>query len=58
MESEHKQNVETDAEKYISSLNPKEYKAYLIAKQHLGSSFTLEKSVGYLKWKQQNKIVS
>jgi len=51
MESNHTEKNETDTEKYISSLSPKEYKAYLIAKEHLGSSFTLEKSVGYLKWK-------
>ena len=47
-------NNETDTETYIKSLNPKEYKAYLIAKNHLGTSFTLEKSVGYLRWKQNN----
>lgn len=49
-------NNETDTETYIKSLNPKEYKAYLIAKNHLGTSFTLEKSVGYLRWKQNNNI--
>ena len=39
-------------ETYLKSLNPKEYKAYLIAKEHLGSSFTLEKSIGFLEWIQ------
>lgn len=38
---------------YLESLSPKEYKAYLIAKDHLGSSFSLLKSVGFLKWKEQ-----
>jgi hypothetical protein len=38
-------------EMYLESLSPKELKAYAIAKQHLGLSFTLEKSVGYLNWK-------
>jgi hypothetical protein len=28
----------------------KETQAYLIAKGHLGTSFTLEKSNGYLSW--------
>jgi len=37
-------------EQYLKTLNEKEYKAYEIAKDHLGSSFELEKSVGYLKW--------
>ena len=45
-------------EQYLKSLTPKEYKAYLIAKEHLGSSFTLEKSVGYLQWKQKHSSIS
>ena len=44
-------------ELYIKSLSEKQYKAYLIAKEHLGSSFTLEKSVGYFKWlKNQEEL--
>ena len=39
------------AELYIETLSPKERKAYMIAREHLGMSFTLEKSVGFLKWK-------
>ena len=35
---------------YIESLSKKEKKAYDIAFHHLGSSFTLEKSVGFLQW--------
>jgi hypothetical protein len=42
-------------EKYIESLNAKEYKAYLIAKSHLGSSFSIEKSVGFLQWLKTKK---
>ena len=43
-------------EQYLKTLSEKEFKAYEIAKDHLGSSFELEKSVGYLKWlsKQQS----
>jgi hypothetical protein len=37
-------------EQYLKTLTEKELKAYEIAKDHLGSSFELEKSVGYLKW--------
>ena len=45
-------------ELYIKSLSEKQYKAYLIAKEHLGSSFTLEKSVGYFKWlKNQEELI-
>jgi Fe-S cluster assembly iron-binding protein IscA len=36
---------------YIDSMSAKELIAYTIAKAHLGSSFEIEKSVGYIKWK-------
>jgi hypothetical protein len=42
-------------ELYVESLSEKEMKAYLIAKSHLGSSFSLEKSVGFLKWKKKQE---
>jgi hypothetical protein len=38
--------------KYIQSLSEKELKAYHIAKSHLGSSFSLEKSKGFIDWKK------
>jgi len=38
---------------YLESLNEKELKAYAIAKSFLGSSFQLEKSVGFLKWMRE-----
>jgi hypothetical protein len=34
-------------EKYIASLSTKEKKGYEIAKSHLGSSFQIEKSIGF-----------
>jgi hypothetical protein len=40
-------------EKYLNSLSIKEKKAYEIAKSHLGCSFDLKKSNGYLQWKKQ-----
>jgi hypothetical protein len=42
-------------EAYLQTLNEKEYKAYLIAKSHLGTSFQLEKSNGYLEWRKEQK---
>lgn len=45
----------TLGELYVESLSPKEHQAYLIAKSHLGSSFHLEKSVGFLKWKKKKE---
>ena len=41
------------SEMYLDTLSPKEKKAYLIAREHLGMSFTIEKSVGFLQWKKQ-----
>jgi hypothetical protein len=45
-------NKNKQVDLYIQSLNEKELKAYLIAKSHLGTTFAVEKSVGFLKWKQ------
>jgi hypothetical protein len=40
-------------QQYIQSLSEKETKAYNIAKSHLGSSFSLEKSRGFIIWRQK-----
>ena len=45
-------------ESYIKTLSEREYKAYLIAKDHLGSSFDLEKSIGYKVWKKDQEKTS
>jgi hypothetical protein len=37
---------------YLDTLTEKERKGYHIAKGHLGMSFQLEKSVGFLAWKE------
>lgn len=42
--------VETLVEEYVASMNKKEKIAYLIAKDHLGTSFNIVKSIGYLEW--------
>ena len=38
---------------YISSLSSNEKKAYEIAKSHLESSFDIEKSIGFKKFKEK-----
>jgi hypothetical protein len=43
-EEEQKMNA------YISQLGEKEKIAYEIAKNHLGTSFSLKKSIGYKDW--------
>jgi hypothetical protein len=40
---------------YLKSLTAKELQGYHIAKSHLGTSFNLEKSIGFLDWKQRNQ---
>jgi hypothetical protein len=39
-------------DKYLKSLSEKDRKGYEIAKSHLGMSFQLEKSLGYLEYKK------
>lgn len=41
-------------ELYIDSLSEKELMAYYIAKNHLESTFSLEKSNGFIEWKKTN----
>ena len=38
---------------YLGSLNDRELKAYHIAVDHLGMSFTMERSNGYRQWKKE-----
>ena len=42
--------------KYIESLNEKEKIAIEIAKDHLKSSFRIEKSIGFIKFKNNYKV--
>ena len=48
--------MEKMVEEYIKSLTPQEKKALEIAKDHLESSFSLEKSIGFLKFKAKQEI--
>lgn len=40
--------------KYMKSMNEKEKKGYEIAKNHLGMSFQIEKSNGFIEWKKNH----
>jgi hypothetical protein len=48
------ENIEQMMIQYLETLTEKEKKAYHIAKSHLGSSFQLEKSNTFLKWKREH----
>jgi hypothetical protein len=41
-------------QEYIQQLSTKETKALKIAQEHLGSSFNIEKSIGFIKWLKKN----
>jgi hypothetical protein len=43
---------ETEEDKYLKTLNEKELQAYEIAKSHLGNTFHLKKSNGFIDWKK------
>lgn len=49
------ENLEEEMKKYLETLSEREYKAYEIAKDHLGMSFQLEKSLGFLEWFKKEK---
>ena len=48
-------NTEQLMKLYLESLSEMEYKAYLIAKDHLQSTFQLEKSNGFLEFVASRK---
>lgn len=51
-----KKNIDVLCKMYLKTLDEKEFKSYNIAKSHLGTSFQLEKSNGFLQWKNKNQL--
>ena len=52
-----KENEDLLTSTYILQMNSKEKIAYEIAKDHLGTSFNLKKSIGYKEWLKKNKEI-
>ena len=52
------EKLEELIEEYLMTLSEQEKKAYEIAKEHLGMSFQIEKSNGFIKWKKDKIITS
>ena len=50
--SELTQEQQSEITSYLESLDERQKKAYLIAKEHLGTSFQVFKSNGYQEWKK------
>jgi hypothetical protein len=40
-------------DEYLNTFTEKERQAYIIAKDHLGMSFDMEKSNGFIEWLQK-----
>ncbi len=47
--------LQEEINEYISTLNEREKLVLEIAKEHLESSFCIERSVGFVKWKNSKK---
>jgi hypothetical protein len=45
---------QTEIYNYLIQMTPYQKKAYLIAKDHLGTSFNILKSNGFSEWKKAN----
>jgi len=46
-------DTETIINDYLKQMKPEEKLTYEIAKDHLGSSFDIYKSIGFLKYKEK-----
>ena len=54
-ESENITEKNNDIEKYLKHISDNERQTYEIAKSHLESSFSIEKSIGFLTWKKSQE---
>jgi len=53
MSSLAQETIEELSTLYLASLNDRELQAYHIAVDHLGMSFTMERSNGFREWKKE-----
>ena len=49
----YSEEVKESIIQYLAQLNEKEQIAFHIAKDHLGTSFHIVKSIGYITWKKK-----
>jgi hypothetical protein len=57
MSDKEKYDTEKLIEEYISEFTEQERIVFNIAKEHLGSSFDIEKSIGFLEWLEKKRGV-
>lgn len=55
MSDKENYDMEKLIEEYISEFTEQERIVFNIAKEHLGSSFDIEKSIGFLEWLEKKK---
>lgn len=48
-----KSDMQELIDEYLNTFTEKERQAYIIAKDHLGMSFDMEKSNGFIEWLQK-----
>jgi len=48
-------NKDPTITEYLSTLNEIEIKTLKIAQDHLGSSFNIKKSIGFINWKNKSE---
>ena len=51
-QDEHDEQDEKNIKTYLNQLSDNEKKSYEIAKQHLESSFSIAKSIGFINWNE------
>ena len=54
-DSKNDDEIKKLIDNYISQLNDIEKKVLTIAKEHLETSFSIEKSIGFKQWLKNNK---
>jgi hypothetical protein len=54
---EYPEELQLHVFNYLSQLNKDELKAYIIAKNHLGTSFNIIRSSGYNDWFKTQNII-
>jgi len=50
-----KSDMQELIDEYLNTFTEKERQAYIIAKDHLGMSFDMEKSNGFIEWLQKRR---
>ena len=54
-QQQQQQQPEEIIDMFLDSLTPHQKKAFQIAKEHLGTSFDIQRSNGFQEWKKSQK---